>query len=445
MTTRLLSALHEILGPAGLVTDPDELASISSFGEGKPMLPRALLRPASVDQVAAALAICNSHGHPVVPQGGLTGLAGGADAGADEIALSLVRFTGVEEIDAEASTITVRAGTILETAQEAARVRGFLMPVDLGARGTCQIGGVVATNAGGIRVIHHGTLRANVTGIEAVLADGTVLSHLNKAVKDNTGYALGQLFIGSEGTLGVITRIVMRLHPLPGQVRTALCALPSFSAVAPLLRRARESLALSAFELMWRDHLLFCGGRDLFSAPPSHVLLIEAKEEELESYLEDAFTDGLIENALVAQSAAQAQRFWDLRDIVRTERPTNHAINLDVSLPVSSMERFVTDCKTALADLDQAFDSIFFGHIGDGNLHALIIPTSHDPFLEEQVCAIAYGLVRDCGGSISAEHGIGRKKRRWLGYSRSEAEISVMRAVKAALDPRGILNPGKVI
>lgn len=447
----LISALREVLGPAGLIEEPADLAFAGPIavppGDRKPILPRALLCPATIEEISAVIAICNAYRQPIVPQGGLTGLVGGADVTCDEYALSLKRFAGVEEVDAEASTMTLRAGTVLQTAQDAARAFGFVLPVDLGSRGSCQMGGVVATNAGGYSVIRYGTLRANVVGIEAILADGTVLSHLNKTAKDNTGYALGQLLIGSEGTLGIITRVVIRLHPQPGPIQTALCSLPNYNSVSPLLGRAKARFNLAAFELMWRDHIVFCGGSDLFSSPPGHALLIEIEAETsaVEAFLENAYADGLIDNALVAQTENQARRFWDLRDIARPGRPLDNAINLDVSLPVGAMDKYVTRCKQALAELDPTIDSLFFGHIGDGNLHALIMPSCVEPNLEDQICAIAYGLVREFEGSISAEHGIGRSRRKWLDHSRSNSEISAMRAIKMALDPHDILNPGKVI
>ena len=275
-----VTALRETLGDHICITG-EQLGEIAvhwdASGTGPRNVPLALLRPDSVEQLSAALAICHAHGQPVVVQGGLTGLAAGASPLGGEVAISLSRFSGIEEIDADSACMTVRAGTILQAAQEAAHDAGFLLPVDFGARGSCQIGGAIATNAGGMRVISHGTMRQNVLGLECVLMDGTVLSHLSKAVKDNSGYNLQQLFIGSEGTLAVITRAVLRLKPVAPVPETALCTLPDFSAAIRLLKRAQTQVRLAAFEVMWPDHFLYCGGRGLFATDPAMVVLIECE------------------------------------------------------------------------------------------------------------------------------------------------------------------------
>lgn len=260
------------------------------------ILPLAVVRPASVAEVADALRICNAHRQAVVPQGGLTGLAGGASPCAGDVAISLERLSGIEEIDAAAGTMTVLAGTPLEVAQRAAEDAGFLLPIDLGARGSCQVGGNLATNAGGIRVIRNGVARDNVLGLEAVLADGTVLSSMNKMIKNNTGYDLRQLFIGSEGTLGIITRAVLRLRPLPAGRLTALCALDSYENVVALLKRAQKELAgLSAYEAMWESYFRFncvAEGLRLFEATPAFAVIVEedlqgheAERERFEAFL----------------------------------------------------------------------------------------------------------------------------------------------------------------
>ena len=415
----------------------------------------ALLRPASVAEVSAALAICHRHGVAVVPQGGMTGLAGGANPQGGEVALSLVRFAGVEEIDTTSQTITLRAGTTLQAAQEAAEAAGFLLPVDLGSRGSCQIGGVVATNAGGVRVIRHGMTRDNLAGLEAVLADGTVLSGLTKVVKNNTGYDLRHLICGSEGTLAVITRAVLRLCPLPEARATALCALPDFGAVLTLLRMARGRLpGLSAFEAMWRSFYIASAtgaGLKLFPEAPPFAVLLEAEGqnadlgESLEALLAEAFEAGLVTDALIAQSQAEAARFWTLREGYALDRMFPGLINLDIALPVDLLDDYATACEAAIRGRFPGAHVSFFGHVGDMNLHVAVGLKDPSEAAAHEVDRIAYDLVRARGGSVSAEHGIGVLKRDWLGHSRSVAEIAQMRAVKAAFDPKGILNPGKVI
>ncbi|MDQ0314133.1 FAD-binding oxidoreductase [Amorphus orientalis] len=444
----LIAELREALGDTGCLTGSaiGEAVRSDASGTGR-HLPKALLRPASVAEVSAALAICHRHGQPVVPQGGMTGLAGGANPGTGDVVLSLDRFAGVEEIDARGGTMTVRAGTVLETAQRAAADAGLLLPIDLGARGSCRIGGVIATNAGGLRVIRYGTTRDNVLGLEMVLADGTVLSHLNRAVKDNTGYDLRGLFIGSEGTLGVVTRAVLRLRPRPAAMETALCALPDFDAVLALLERARAGGVVSAFEAMWADYFALnerLAGASLFAETPPFVVLMEM-EGALEPVLEAAFADGVVTDALLAQSEREVQAFWDVREGHAMDAALPGLLNFDVSVAAGDMEPFARDCASAVRTLrPDAFVS-FFGHVGDGNLHiAVHLPDAGETEVHE-VDAIVYGHVRALGGSVSAEHGIGTLKRDWLGHSRSDAELAAMRAIKAALDPAGIMNPGKVI
>lgn len=449
MTADLISELRTLLGPTGCLTGP-EMAEVAKLSDKtaeltEDELPVALLRPESVDQVSQALAICHRHNQPVVPQGGMTGLAGGANVKPGEVALSLSRLSGIEEIDPIAGTMTVRAGTVLETAQRAAEEAGFLLPIDLGSRGSCQVGGVISTNAGGLRVIRQGMTRQHLLGIEAVLADGTVLSHLSKVTKDNSGYALGQLIAGSEGTLAVVTRAVLALKPLPRAVETALCALNNFDAVIRLLERARRDLAISAFEVMWSDFFVFGGGEGLFPEVPPFTVIIEAEGTGLMETLEAALEEGYVQDALVAQSLADARRIWSLREFGAPIRPIVNLYNLDISLAVGDMEAFAAACSAELRAEVPDIIIYVYGHVGDGNLHLTLDLPSTDPSLPERICRIAYGHVRARNGSISAEHGIGTYKRDWLSYSRSPAEIAAMRAIKAALDPKGLLNPGKVI
>lgn len=418
-------------------------------------LPKAVLRPASVEAVSVALRICNGHGQSIVPQGGLTGLAGGANAGEEDIALSLERLSGIEEIDPVAGTMTVLAGTPLEVAQRAAEAAGFLLPIDLGARGSCQIGGNLSTNAGGIRVLRHGVTRDNVLGLEAVLADGTVLSSLNKMIKNNTGYDLRQLFIGSEGTLGIITRAVLRLRPLPAGRLTALCAVDTYQAAIRLLALAQRNLAgLSAFEVMWAAYLRFNAdalGLCFFDREYPFTIIIEqdvrdaeGDREAFESFLAAAMEEGIVADALISQSEKETRAFWSVREGHPMDRLPS-LVNFDVSLAIGSLGDFAADCEVALrARFPQAHIS-FFGHIADSNLHIAVSEEGADEAILHEIDAITYGLVRSYGGSISAEHGIGTLKRDFLAYSRSPAELEVMRLIKAALDPRNILNPGKVI
>ncbi len=422
--------------------------------------PRALLRPRSTAQLSEALRICHAHGQSVVPQGGLTGLAGGACCRAEDVAISLERMHAIEEIDPVSGTITVQAGAVLQAVQDAADRAGFLFALDLGARGSCTIGGNLATNAGGNRVIRYGTMRDQLLGIEAVLADGSVVSGLHKMVKNNTGYDLKHLLAGSEGTLGIITRAVLRLRPRPKAVATAWCGLPSFDAVTTLLQRAQAQLGggVSAFEVMWPSYLNFvmanvAGLRAPLSGPHAfHVLLenagsdAEHHQAAFDGFLEQMLTEGVIDDAAVAHSQADARALWAVRDA-----PGNFPtlmpglIGFDVSFAIADIGRAAAECDTLLRERWPGCTALVYGHLGDGNLHLI----AHLPGASEQpthaIETAVYDLVRRYGGSVSAEHGIGTHKRAVLGHSRSPAELAAMRAIKQALDPKHILNPGKVL
>ena len=453
----LFDDLRAALSPGAVLTGAEvPAAARSDASDTGTALPRALLRPASTAEVSAALAICTRYGQSVVPQGGRSGLAGGACPRAEDVALSLDRLAAIDEIDAEACTITLGAGCVLQTAQEAAARAGLQFPVDLGARGSATIGGMIATNAGGVRVIRHGMMRDNLLGLEAVLADGTILSHLGKVRKDNTGYALGQLIAGSEGTLAVITRAVLRLQPEPAARLTALCALTSFADVLRLLALARRDLSgLSAFEAMWRSYFALnseAEGLRLFAEPPPFAVILEVETEadpamqaRFEAVLASALEAGDITDALIAQSGKEAGAFWAVREGHQMHRLLPGLLNLDVSLSIGRMGDYATAASEAITSRFATARVDAFGHVGDGNLHLSICPPTPDGRDAHVIEAIAYDILRSFGGSISAEHGIGTLKRAWLGHSRSADEIATMRRLKRALDPAGILNPGKVL
>lgn len=455
----ILDRLTASLSPGGLIRGPEVPADrLSDWHVTAPAgtRPLALVRPASTAEVSAILAICHATATPVVPQGGRTGLAGGAVAIDGAVLLSLERMRAIEEVDVAAGTMTVEAGVPLQAAQEAADAAGLLFPLDIGARGTCTIGGNIATNAGGNRVLRYGMMRALVMGLEVVLADGTVLTDLNKMLKNNTAYDLKQLFVGSEGTLGVITRAVLRLFPKPLTQTTALCGVADFAGVHALLARVRGALAsdLAAFEVMWPSfYEPAVAGRQ---APlgPGHAayVLVEAMGADPENDAERfaavigaALEAGEIADAVIARSLAESARLWAIRDM--SGELTRHFMPnaaFDVSVATGAIDAFVRDveqrCRARWADAEV----IAFGHLADSNVH-LMIRVGERPLPHDAIDAMVYGCVRDWRGSVSAEHGIGLLKKRYLGHSRTAAELATMRAVKRTLDPGGILNPGKVL
>jgi FAD/FMN-containing dehydrogenase len=464
MSDALLIALREHVGQDNLLwgASIDERYK-TDWSRAVSNEPLVVVRPKSTEQVSATLRLCHAHRHPVTVQGGMTGLVGGSQTNPGDVVISMEFLQGVQEIDTAASTLTVWAGTPLQRVQEAAQAQGLYFAVDLGARGSCQIGGNISTNAGGNRVIRYGMLREQVLGLEVVLADGTVLTNLNKMLKDNAGYDLKQLFIGSEGTLGVVTRAVLRLHPLPTETLTALCAVPDDEAVLGVLSRVRQQAgpSLLAFEVMWPDFYAFMTHRVAGIRSPlaeldrdSLVILMEFAADQsgldsarLEHMLEQAAHAGLLTDAAIAQSGAQAESFWRIRDSV-SEFPIllSPYTSFDVSLPIQTIGSFVKQLKPELVEQFPNVESLFFGHIGDSNLHIVVhVPGDRASFPKNKIDEVVYTLVKQFEGSVSAEHGIGTRKKPWLGYSRSPEEIALMKTIKAALDPHQILNRGKVI
>jgi FAD/FMN-containing dehydrogenase len=373
------------------------------------------------------------------------------------IALSLERMNAIEEIDAAGAIMVVQAGCILQTACEAADAAGLFLPLDLGARGSATIGGNISTNAGGNRVLRYGMMREMVLGLEAVLADGTVVTSMNRLIKNNTGYDLKQLFIGSEGTLGVVTRAVLRLRPKPTSQQTAFLAVDSFEALPKLLRylEAELSGALSAFEVMWPEYYDLvttepARGRPVLPPGSPYYVLTEtlgshpeADAERFEQVLGGALEEGFIVDAAIAKSQAERDRMWGLRDDVGQVARNGPVVTFDVSLPIPEMEAYVARIRRDLTAAWPAATCTVFGHLGDGNLH--VIAGAGDRKHRHAIEEIVYAPLKAFSGSVSAEHGIGLQKLEFIGISRSPVELAVMRTLKDALDPKHILNPGKIL
>ncbi len=462
-TSAVLVQLRTALGPDMVLTGGDIPERNMSDATMKPAVrPAALIVPRTTADVAAALRICHEACHPVVTQGGMTGLAAGAHPGKAEIALSLEKLRGIEELDSVSGTITAFAGTPLIDIQEAASEAGFLCGIDLGARGTCTIGGNVATNAGGNQVLRYGMTRANILGLEAVQADGTILTSMNKMLKNNTGYDWTQLFVGSEGTLGVITRVVVSLHPEPGESVTALVALTSMEATAAFLREIQKEFGagLLTFEGMWSEFMAVAvervGLRPPFEDTHEICVLLEIAPggddgpSRVSDVLGSLLEKELISDAIVAQSLADTQRLWAYRESVYEYRTFQTGFaGYDVSVPRPAMGQAVADIRAAAAEHWPTALSVIFGHIADCNLHLIVGPTDGTRDMSDaekkRIDDIVYPIVGHHNGSVSAEHGIGQSKRSYLPLSRSPNELAFMKTIKAALDPHGILNPGRVL
>ena len=447
-----LSALHAIVGDRGLLTGDDIRSRSCDPFRDVPPESAAIVRPASTEELSTVMRLCHARGQRVVTHGGRTGVAGGAYAGADEIVISLERMARVEEIDPIGQLAVVQAGLTVEGLQNAAAERGLFYPVDLGAKGTATIGGTIATNAGGNRVLRWGMTRQNLLGLEAVLADGTIMSSMNRLVKNNTGYDLKHLFVGSEGTLGIVTRAVMRLVPAPASQSVAFLSVPGYEQVLGLLARARRLASLSAFEVMWRDYYALvaeCGTDRRPVAPdqPFYVLVEsmgsdEATDERLfNEFLEQSYEAGLIADAVTAASGKQIAEFWNAREgsevIVREMSPF---VSFDISVDVRRADEFVQQVREALGRRFPFFRTVSFGHLGDNNIH-IGVHVGPDTKAEElAVERCVYDVVKDYGGALTAEHGIGRFKRDFLPEHKGMGEMDVMRRVRDALDPDRLLN-----
>lgn len=454
----VVEALRAILAEGQIALDPDVTAGhAGDWSEAPRHTPAVVVFPRTPQEVADVLAACCHLSQPVVIQGGLTGLAGGATPAGAEVAVSLAKLNTIEDIDTVGGTAVVQAGVVLETLQQRVEELGWSFPLDLGARGSCQVGGNAATNAGGNRVIRFGTMRDMVLGLEVALPDGRLMTMLNRVTKNTTGVDLKHLFIGAEGTLGVITRLVLKLSPRATAANTALCALPSFDAATRLVRDLRRALpALSAFEVMWADYLEAAMEvtrlRQPFDAAHPVYVLVETLgandergREALERELGEALEQGLITDVVVAQSVDDAKKLWAYREsigeLLGLLKPF---AAFDVGIPMAAMDAFV---ESVGAELERRFPAqrhLFFGHIGDGNLHVLSGP-HRSPESLHQVEEVVYAATGRVGGSISAEHGIGVVKKEFLAHSRSPVEIELMRSLKALLDPQGILNPARIL
>lgn len=453
---RLLDMLRAIVGDGGVLTGE----AVSSRYPGY-FMDRidadAIVRPRTTAEVAAILKACNDVGQPVVVQGGMSGWVRATQTKQGEIILSMERMSEIESIDPVNRTAIVQAGVVLDTLENALAAHGLTFPLDLGGRGSCQLGGNASTNAGGMRVIRYGMMREQVLGVEAVLADGRIISSLNQMIKNNTGYDLKQLFIGSEGTLGVITRLVLRLRERPSSSNTAIVCAANFDQMVNLLRFVDQSFGglLSAFELIDNSFYRVNTGAGKHAPPLSadqpYYAIIEMlgshqeRDTELfETVLGEAGERGYFDDAVVARSEAQRQQIWEIReDLEHVVREFQPFYAFDVSLPVGEMQDYIAAVTARLKGRWPDGKIAFLGHMGDGNLHIAIGAGGEDDRHGVEACV--YEPLRPIRGSISAEHGIGLEKKPWLDVSRSLDERGLMAEIKRLLDPGNILNPGKIM
>ncbi|KAA3626710.1 MAG: FAD-binding oxidoreductase [Proteobacteria bacterium] len=466
LPSQFADALASLVGVTGIITDTEALAPYVNEERGRFRgQAAALVRPADTHQVAEVVRLCAAHGIPITPQGGNTGLCGGGVPHGG-IILSLARMNRVRTIDPINYTVTVEAGAILAEIQQAADREGCLFPLSLGAEGSCQIGGNLATNAGGINVLRYGNARDLVLGLEVVLPDGRIWDGLRALSKDNTGYALKHLFVGSEGTLGIITAAVLKLFPKPLDVQTALCGLDSVQAATHLLSlaRARSGDAVTGFELISNfameittRHVPDCVN-PLAQTHPWYVLIELSSSRPdaglrsvFEGLLEEAYAKGVIADAAVAESLEQARRFWRLREAIpEAQKREGSSIKHDVAVPVSRVAEFI---ERGIAAVTQTFPGVRpcpFGHLGDGNIHFNITqPVGMDKstYLAqwEAMNRVVHDLVAEMDGSISAEHGVGLLKVDEIRRYKSPVELDLMENLKRALDPDNLMNPGKVV
>jgi FAD/FMN-containing dehydrogenase len=457
----LIDSFSEILRPDQILVE-DSLQSRYHhiWHMDKALIAKALLIPESTAEVAAIMKICNANSQPVIVFGGLTNLVGSTETLGDEVVISMERMNKIEEPDLQSRTITAEAGAILENVQQAALDKGLLFPLNYGAKGSAQIGGAISTNAGGLQVLRYGMTRYLVLGLETVLADGTVLSSLKKIIKDNSAYDLKQLFIGSEGTLGIVTKAVLKLVELPKSRVSAFVGINEFDKVVAFMRYMDQGLAgtLSSYELIWKDSYITLTNDPSIDRSPlpdtyNYYVLLEGlgsnqqqDEERLEQLLEKALNDSLILDAAPAYSKTDLNRFWHIREnvdaLVAVCKFDQH---FDISLPINAIGKTIADISKNISKIEGVTHIFPFGHIGDGNIHFIIGKENESDELRLKINEAVYKPLKVLGGSVSAEHGIGLHKKDYLKLCRTTEEIELMKQLKMALDTKNLLNRGKVL
>lgn len=429
---------------------------LTDFTDVKAGKPLAVFRPKSTEQVAGIMRACTEYGFKAVVQGGLTGLAGGATVQDDEVIINLGQMNQVIEFDEVGGTLCVESGMVLEEVCQLVEAKDWYFPLDLGARGSCRIGGNVSTNAGGNRVLRYGTTRDLVMGIEVVLPDGTVLNMLRRLIKNNTGLDLKHLFIGTEGRYGIITKVMLRLFPKPERRYSALLAMNSFDQITGLLKFARATMAqLSSFEVMWKNYITVSAevtnSAVPFDGAYEYYVLVEIEgadsprlEADFQDFLENAIEQALADDAIIPQNISQSQALWTLRDAsAESMRARAPYLAFDIGIPLKDMSAFIDEVEEAIAKDYPDIECQLFGHLGDGNLHLTTARMREEDFIPVE--ELVYQITQRYQGSITAEHGIGVIKKPFLHYSRTAEELALMEQIRQQLNPNNTLNNGRVI
>ena len=457
----MVDKLKKIVGEDSVLSDGKEKTRFDHIWKTDvPTNAIAVVFPKDTGELSSIMRICFKNNQRVLVQGGLTNLVGSTKTFKDEIIISLDRMNKIEEIDGKSRTITLQSGVIVEDAINAANEKDLLLPLNFGAKGSAQIGGVVSTNAGGLRVLKYGMTRGLVLGLEAVLSNGQVISSMKKVIKDNSGYDLKQLFIGSEGTLGIITKVIFKLEEKPESRCSALVALNNYDNVVNLLKLMEKGLSgtLTGFELMWNEtYKTMLDSSENYSpllpsAYPFYVFIeslgsnLNSDFDKLSELISKAAEKNLIEDALLAQNEREQKIIWDMReDVSVLAKKSRFDQHFDISLPIPLIHKEVQIATKKLRKLSFVEHVFTFGHIADGNIHFIIGKNNNSIENTEKINEVIYSNLKENGGSVSAEHGIGLDKKKYLYTSKSDEEIKLMKTLKEILDPKNILNPGRVI
>ena len=458
-TNDIIKKLKSILKENQLLLKDDVLSRFSHIWKTEEQLQAiAVALPKTTKEVSEIVKLCNDYNQEIIIHGGLTNLVGGTETQKNQLVISLEKMNSIEEIDSKSKTITTQAGAIIENLIDAAKEKDLLLPLNFGAKGSAQIGGAVSANAGGLRVFRYGMTRQMVLGVEVVLPDGTIISSLKKIIKDNSGYDLKQFFIGSEGTLGIVTKVVLRLQEAPKSRSSAFVALNSYDKVVTLLKYLEKELSgtLSGFELIWNRTYKAMTESELIKPlndNHNYYVFIESlgsqpkqDYELLEHLIEKSLERNIIEDAVMAKTAKELHQIWQIReDVAILASKAKYDQHFDISIPISNIGNIITSIIQDLEKLDDVKTIFPFGHVADGNIHFIIGRDINTPEVIDKINSIVYSPLKKFKGSLSAEHGIGLHKKEYLKTTRSNEEIKLMEQIKTMFDPKNILNPGRII